>query len=69
MLEMDQKELIRILSRELDKRQLLVAAQGIERVGSQRISRYKFRHVLFQKYLYHNRVLLIFLYLQTPLSV
>jgi serine/threonine protein kinase/tetratricopeptide (TPR) repeat protein len=54
MLGKDRKELIRTLSRELDKQHLLVAAQGIERIGSQRISHYKFQHVLFQKYLYQQ---------------
>ncbi len=30
----------------------LVAAQGLERAGSQRIARYRFHHSLFQQYLY-----------------
>jgi predicted ATPase len=46
------RETITLLSTELDKRHRLVAAQGLRRVDGQRISTYRFRHNLFQKYLY-----------------
>jgi DNA-binding SARP family transcriptional activator len=37
---------------ELDKTHRLVAPAGVERVGVQRLSKYRFRHSLFQQYLY-----------------
>ncbi len=42
------------LSGELDKRDRLVRAQGIQRIGAQRASRYQFTQNLFQVYLYEN---------------
>ncbi len=48
------RELVRLLSQELDKRHHLVSAKGIHRVDRQRLSRYLFQHILFQKYLYNN---------------
>ena len=51
---LDERELVHQLSRELDKRHRLVKAHTLERVGQQRLSRYRFRHHLFQHYLYHN---------------
>jgi DNA-binding SARP family transcriptional activator/predicted ATPase len=50
----DEREIVAALSGELDRRHRLVRAQGIERVASQRLSRYRFRHILFQKYLYNS---------------
>jgi tetratricopeptide (TPR) repeat protein len=50
--EGDEKEMMRWLSGELDKQYQLVRAQGIRRIDGQRLSRYRFRHILFQKYLY-----------------
>lgn len=52
--ELDERGLVQLLSRELDKRHRLVTAQTMERVGQQRLSRYRFRHNLFQHYLYHS---------------
>jgi DNA-binding SARP family transcriptional activator/predicted ATPase len=48
----DERKTVQLLSGNLDRRHRLVRAQAIERLGSQRISRYRFRHHLFQKYLY-----------------
>ncbi|MEJ2734960.1 MAG: AAA family ATPase [Anaerolineae bacterium] len=64
----DEREILGCLSDELDRRHRLVRAQSIQRVdaalrvpskaggsrakGSQLLSRYRFRHILFQKYLY-----------------
>jgi len=48
----EERELVRRLSGELDKRHHLVAAQGMRRIGAQALSSYGFRHHLFQKYLY-----------------
>jgi serine/threonine protein kinase/tetratricopeptide (TPR) repeat protein len=53
-LKMDEKELIRILSTELEKRHQLVTAKGIKTLVKQRISWYTFRHIMFQKYLYNT---------------
>ena len=50
----DERETIQLLSSELDRRHRLVRAQAIERLGSRRVSRYRFRHDLFQRYLYDN---------------
>ncbi len=46
--------LIRLLSRELDKRHHLVSAKGIRQLERQRLSVYLFQHILFQKYLYNS---------------
>ena len=46
------RQVVRGLSGELAKKHHLVEAQGTERVAGQRLSRYRFRHHLFQRYLY-----------------
>jgi DNA-binding SARP family transcriptional activator/predicted ATPase len=56
----DELPLLRRLSSELDRQHHLLAAQSIRRLDpvqggdkdGQRLSRYRFRHILFQKYLY-----------------
>jgi tetratricopeptide (TPR) repeat protein len=53
-LKIDEKELIRILSGELEKLHQLVSAKGIKTLFKQRISMYIFRHIMFQKYLYNS---------------
>jgi predicted ATPase/DNA-binding SARP family transcriptional activator len=53
-LKFDENRLIRRLSGPLSKRHRLVGAQSLRRVGTQRLSSYRFRHHLFQKYLYHR---------------
>jgi predicted ATPase len=50
----DEREVVGRLSGELDRRHRLVRAQAIERLESRRVSRYRFRNYLFQKYLYDN---------------
>jgi DNA-binding SARP family transcriptional activator/predicted ATPase len=52
VLETDERKMVQLLSSELDRTHRLVRAQAIERLGSRRVSRYRFRHSLFQKYLY-----------------
>jgi serine/threonine protein kinase/predicted ATPase len=52
--EVDDLEIVQLLSEELDKRHRLVSAKGIRQIETQRISLYKFRHILFQRYLYNN---------------
>jgi tetratricopeptide (TPR) repeat protein len=48
--------LVQQLSRVLDRQHRLVTAQNLERLtpDGQRLSRYRFRHHLFQQYLYQN---------------
>jgi len=48
----DRREIVELLSRQLDRRHRLVKAQGIRRIDGRRVSTYRFRHILFQKYLY-----------------
>ena len=48
----DEREALEHLSGELDRRHRLIRAQSIQRVDGQTLSRYRFRHILFQKYLY-----------------
>ena len=50
----DEREIIRLLSDEADKRHQLVRALDVRRSGSQRLSVYRFRHILFQRYLYQS---------------
>jgi len=42
------------LSGELDRRHRLIRAQGVQQMAGRRISRYRFRHILYQQYLYNN---------------
>jgi predicted ATPase/DNA-binding SARP family transcriptional activator len=48
----DEHEILDWLSAELDRRHRLVRAQSIRRMEGRVLSRYRFRHILFQKYLY-----------------
>jgi DNA-binding SARP family transcriptional activator/predicted ATPase len=50
----DEREMVGILSRELDRRHQLVRAQEVQRLGARRLSSYRFQHILFQNYLYDN---------------
>jgi DNA-binding SARP family transcriptional activator/predicted ATPase len=50
----DEREIVAQLSNELDRRHRLVSAHGILRMGDQCLSQYRFRHILFQKYLYDS---------------
>jgi predicted ATPase/DNA-binding SARP family transcriptional activator len=50
--QVGEAELLRCLSGQLDRGHRLVRAQGVRQAASQRLSRYRFRHILFQKYLY-----------------
>jgi predicted ATPase len=51
---MSERDLVRRLTRELDRQHRLVQEQAIVRVGGQRLSFFRFRHNLFQSYLYHD---------------
>lgn len=50
----DEQEMLGRLSSELDRRHHLIRAQSIVRMDGQLLSRYRFRHILFQKYLYSS---------------
>jgi len=50
----DERGVIRQLSGEAERQHRLVAAQGTERLADRRLSHYRFRHSLFQKYLYNT---------------
>lgn len=52
-LNLDEHEVVRQLSRDLDKTHALVRAIGTKRIGQRRVSRYRFRHILIQRYLYN----------------
>ncbi|RME71589.1 MAG: hypothetical protein D6784_14935, partial [Chloroflexi bacterium] len=54
LLGLSERKLLRQLSRMLGKRHRLVRAQGEVTVGENRLSRFQFRHALFQQYLYHQ---------------
>jgi hypothetical protein len=49
-----EREVVRLLSSELDRRHTIVAAQGVARVGGGRVAVYRFRHNLFQRHLYES---------------
>jgi predicted ATPase len=50
----DEWKMLGCLSGELDRRHRLIRAQSIVRIGGQLLSRYRFRHILSQKYLYSS---------------
>src|SRR5262249_22236543 len=52
--QVQERTLVQRLSQELDKQHRLVTAQILAWLGSQRLSLYRFRHQLFQHYVYHS---------------
>jgi ABC-type oligopeptide transport system substrate-binding subunit/DNA-binding SARP family transcriptional activator len=54
LLQLPERQALRLLSQELAKRHLLVRESGEARVGDQRLFRYQFVHILFQHYLYYE---------------
>ncbi|MFQ5596321.1 MAG: ABC transporter substrate-binding protein, partial [Anaerolineae bacterium] len=52
--ELQERRLLRTLSRELEKRHSLVREQGEVQVDRHLLSRYRFAHALFQRYLYND---------------
>lgn len=50
----DEGEVQNLLSQDIGKRYRLIVAQGVKQVGTQRLSSYRFRHSLFQIYLYSH---------------
>lgn len=51
---LSERRLVQRLSQELDRQHRLVTAMAQEHLGQQRLSLYRFRHQLFQHYLYYN---------------
>lgn len=52
--EIAERRLLKTLNQELDRRHRLVSEESTERVGDNRVSQFRFRHHMFQKYLYDN---------------
>ncbi len=50
----EEQDLVRRLSAEVGRRHRLVSTPSLEWLGAQHLSRYRFRHNLFQKYLYQT---------------
>jgi adenylate cyclase len=54
VLGLDRREVVQLLSRQLDRQHRVVRSLGIQHNGVNRISRYGFRHNLIQRYLYNS---------------
>jgi DNA-binding SARP family transcriptional activator/predicted ATPase len=54
ILNLDEQEVIHSLSDEASKRHRLVTAQGRKEIDGKTLSKYRFLHILFQKYLYQQ---------------
>jgi DNA-binding SARP family transcriptional activator/tetratricopeptide (TPR) repeat protein/energy-coupling factor transporter ATP-binding protein EcfA2 len=54
VLDQDERQLLPQLSGELDKKHRLIRADSIHRLNGQVLSSYRFRNILFQKYLYSS---------------
>ena len=52
--EIAERRLLNRLSQELDRQHRLISEESSKRVGECRISRFRFRHHVFQKFLYEN---------------
>ena len=50
--KMDAYQMTRLLNTEMDRSHRLIREEGVQQVGAGRLSQYRFRHQLFQKYLY-----------------
>jgi len=54
VLKKDEQQVQALLSREIGKRYRLVAAQGLNQIGNEKLSIYRFCHSLFQTYIYNH---------------
>jgi tetratricopeptide (TPR) repeat protein len=52
--DIQERELLRVLSQELDRRHRLVREREEVKLGGQYLARYQFAHALFQQYLYNQ---------------
>ena len=55
LVDINDQIVLSTLNHELEDKHDLVKAIGMQRVGQQRLTRYQFRHTLFQEYLYENQ--------------
>jgi predicted ATPase len=53
-LRVDEREILRCMSERLDREHRLIRAESIQRLNGEILSHYRFRHILFQRYLYGN---------------
>ena len=49
-----ERDVLRSLDKELDQQHRLVQEDSVRRIGNQRLSQYRFRHSLLQRYLYNQ---------------
>jgi adenylate cyclase len=54
VLGISDRQMLRILGQQLERRHRLVREQAERQVGAQRLSRFRFAHALFQQYLYNS---------------
>jgi tetratricopeptide (TPR) repeat protein len=54
VLSSNQREVVSLLSGDLDRLHHLVRGHGARQVNGQRLSSYRFQHILFQRYLYNS---------------
>ncbi|MEJ2011303.1 MAG: AAA family ATPase [Anaerolineales bacterium] len=54
ILGVEEGKMLSLLSNELDRKHRLISAESIQRVNGHFLSRYRFRHILFQKYMYSS---------------
>ncbi len=52
--DVDERQIASQLGSTLDREQRLVTLQGNQQVGAQQLVQYRFRHILFQQYLYNS---------------
>jgi serine/threonine protein kinase len=50
----DADEVVRRISQDLHQNLHLVNAEGIQQINKSRLSKYRFQHIMFQRYLYNN---------------
>jgi DNA-binding SARP family transcriptional activator/predicted ATPase len=52
VLGIEEREMLQLLGQGLVRKHRLIRAESIEHLGGKLVSRYRFRHILFQKYVY-----------------
>jgi tetratricopeptide (TPR) repeat protein/transcriptional regulator with XRE-family HTH domain len=51
---LDERQMINQLGSVLDRQQRLIRMQGTQQLGTKQVSHYRFRHILFQQFLYES---------------
>ncbi len=54
LLNLDERHVVRKLSRECDRKHRLVREQGYRQLNGRRLHQYRFRHILYQQHLYNS---------------